>query len=105
MTALRRSVDACKIASLISAALARGNCDHSSAIAPVTSGAVALVPLAVNQPSGAAKLVILSPGARNPSLPIEAPKLDWPTGRPRSLQEVTGITHRCRVIAELVISL
>src|SRR5258708_5576468 len=104
MIALRRGVDACKIASLISAALAWGNCDHSNAIAPVTNGAAALVPLAVNQPSGAAKLVILSPGARNPSLPIEAPKLDWLMGRPTSLQAVTGITQGCRVIAELVIS-
>jgi hypothetical protein len=57
-------------------AAAFGKIDHRSAIVPVTNGAAALVPLIrVYCPPGAV-LVIFTPGAISPLLPIEPPKLD-----------------------------
>ena len=83
------------------AAVAPGNSDQSSAIAPVTKGAAALVP-----PNGCGlpfvpRLVTFSPGALSPRLPIELPKFDSLSGLPCILQAATGITHEWLVMAEL----
>ena len=53
-----------EMASLICAAVAAGNSDHNSAIAPVTKGAATLVPPSVSGCPSALKLVMASPGAR-----------------------------------------
>jgi hypothetical protein len=89
------------IANFTSAAFASGNSDHSSAIAPVTKGAAALVPLIVRDLPSVPRLVMLCPGALSPRLPIELPRLDSPVGSPLPSQLTTGITQGWRVIAEL----
>ena len=80
-------------ASLISMAVAAGNSDHKSAIVPVTKGTATLVPLSVTRWPSAARLVMLSPGALKPRLPIELPRFDSFIGRPRRSQATTGMTH------------
>ena len=49
-------------ASLICAAVAAGNTDHSSAVAPVTKGAATLVPPSVSDWPPEPRLVMPSPG-------------------------------------------
>ena len=88
-------------ASLICAALAAGNSDHNSAIAPVTNGTATLVPPSVSGCPSAPKLVTPSPGALKPRLPIELPKFDASVGLPRGSQAPAGMTQGCRVMAEL----
>ena len=85
----------------ICAALAAGNSEHNSAIAPVTKGTATLVPLRVSEWPSVLRLVILSPGALKPRLPIELPRFDSFIGLPARLQATTGITHGWRVMAEL----
>ena len=68
---LRLGIPACVTASLIWAAVAPGNSDQSSAIAPVTKGAAALVPPNVCGLPFVPRLVTFSPGALSPRLPIE----------------------------------
>ena len=63
-------------ASLISAAVALGNSDQRSAIAPVTKGVATLVPPNFRGFPSAPRLVIASPGAPTPRLPIELPRLE-----------------------------
>ncbi len=83
----------CVAASLIWDAVAVGNSDQRRAMAPVTKGAAALVPLNFfGLPSGP-RLVMPSPGALNPRRPIERPKLDSLSGLPCMLQAATGMTH------------
>ena len=67
-------------ADLIVAALAPGNSDQSSAMAPVTKGAAALVPPNVCGLRFAPRLVMSTPGAIRPRLPIEFPRLVWLRG-------------------------
>ena len=88
-------------ADLTSAGRASGNIDHSSAMAPVTNGAAALVPPDVTARPLVPRLVMCSPGAINPRRPIELPRLDDASGQPRASHATTGITQGCRVIAEL----
>ena len=64
------------MASFIAAAEAFGNSDHSSATAPVTNGAAALVPPKVSGLPSAPRLVIPSPGAPSPRRPIELPRFE-----------------------------
>src|SRR5215468_6973825 len=92
---------ACVTATLIWTALASGNSDQSSAIAPVTKGAAALVPPNVRGLPSVPRLVTLSPGALSPRLPIDPPKFDWLTGQPWRSQAATGITHQWLVMVEL----
>src|SRR5271155_2580972 len=99
--AARRGACAWITANLISAALAPGNSDQRSAIAPVTKGAAALVPPKVFAFPSIPRLVIFSPGALSPHLPMDFPKFDSLSGLPSRLQATTGITHECRVMAEL----
>src|ERR1700704_1682038 len=61
-TTVRRGAKAWVTASLICAADAAGNSEYSSAIAPVTNGAAALVPPNVRGLPSALRLVIPSPG-------------------------------------------
>ena len=89
------------MASLICAAVAEGNSDHSSAIAPVTKGTATLVPPSVSDCPSAPRLVMPSPGALKPRLPIDAPRFDSFVGLPRRSQPTTGMTHGWRVMAEL----
>src|SRR6185312_15950123 len=89
------------MAHLIIVAEANGNSDHSNAMAPVTKGAAALVPPKVSNAPWAPRLVMFSPGALNPCLPMELPRLDWATGRPLLSDATTGITKRWRVMIEL----
>ena len=69
-------------AALIWAALAPGNSDQSNAIVPVTKGAAALVPLNVLGSPFGPRLVMFSPGAPSPRLPIEPPRFDSASGFP-----------------------
>ena len=101
MVARREPPLACVAASLIAHAVAVGNSDHRRAIAPVTKGAAALVPLKVLGLPSDPRLVTPSPGALNPRRPIEPPKLDSLSVLPCELQAATGMTHGWRVIAEL----
>jgi hypothetical protein len=73
---------ACVAADLMLAAVAAGNSDQISATEPVTKAVATLVPPIVSGSSVALRLVISSPGAPSPRLPIEAPRLDRPIGRP-----------------------
>jgi hypothetical protein len=73
---VRRVVYVWVTANLTSAAVAVGNSDHNSAIAPVTNGVAALVPPKVSGLPSAPRLVMASPGALRPRLPIELPKFD-----------------------------
>ncbi len=80
---VRRDAAPWMTADLTAAALAAGNSDQISATAPVTNGVAALVPPIVTGSAVVPKLVIASPGAPNPPLPIEAPRLERSIGRPR----------------------
>jgi hypothetical protein len=73
---------ACVAASLIWDAVALGNSDQSKAMAPVTKGAAALVPLKVCSLPSAPRLVMPSPGALNPRRPMDPPKLESLRGLP-----------------------
>jgi hypothetical protein len=68
---LRPPAWACMKAKRNWAAVAAGNSDQAKAIAPVTKGAATLVPPSVSGSPWAPRLVIWSPGARNPRRPIE----------------------------------
>ena len=70
------------ITSLICEAVADGNSDHNSAVAPVTKGTATLVPPRVSEGPSAPRLMMRSPGALKPRLPIEPPRFDWLIGRP-----------------------
>ena len=72
----RRGVEAWVTAYWTSAADAAGKADHSNAIAPVTNGVAALVPLNVNGEPWEPRLVMSSPGAISPRLPSEWPPTD-----------------------------
>ncbi len=98
---IRLGVLAWVTASFISTAVADGNTDHNSAIAPVTKGAAILVPPRVSGFPSAPRLVIASPGAHRPRLPTELPRLERLIGLPWRSQATTGITHGWRVIGEL----
>jgi hypothetical protein len=54
----------------------RGNVDQINATAPVTNGVAALVPLRVTGWPSISRLVIRSPGALSPDLPIDLPRLE-----------------------------
>ena len=69
-------------ASLIWAAVALGNSDHSSAMAPVTKGAAALVPPEVCGLSPGPRLTMSCPGAASPHRPMELPRFDSAVGLP-----------------------
>src|SRR5205085_957182 len=86
---------------LTSAAATAGNSDHNNAMAPVTNAAAMLVPSEVIGPPAGARLVILTPGALNPRVPIAFPRFDAPTGRPWRSQATTEMTQGWRVIAVL----
>ena len=62
------------IASLTSAAVAAGDSDHNNPTAPVTKGAATLVPPSATGWPSEPRLMIPSPGARKPRLPIELPR-------------------------------
>jgi hypothetical protein len=81
-TEYRRDAEPPAIASLIWVALAAGNSDHKSAIAPVTKGVATLVPASVTAPPSVPRLVTPSPGAPKPRLPIEPPRFDSFVGLP-----------------------
>ena len=72
-------VTACRIC----AALARGNNDHSSAMAPVTNGAAKLVPLSLTVAPSPPKLSIASPAALSPRRPIESHRAKRPRLAPQ----------------------
>src|SRR5438874_521513 len=91
------------MANFILVGVASGNSDHKRAMVPVTNGAATLVPPEVTGLPLAARLVMFSPGARSPCLPIEFPKFDWCSGLPPRSQATTGMTHGWRVIEELPI--
>src|SRR5579885_2168022 len=78
-----------------------GNSDQSRARAPLMNGAATLVPRHVIVPPDEARLVISCPGAPTPCCPIERPRFEDVIGRPARSQATTGITHGCRVMAEL----
>ena len=78
----RGGLPACVTASLIWAAVALGNSDHSSAIVPVTKGAAALVPEEVCGVLPAPRLTMSCPGAESPQRPIELPRFDSAVGLP-----------------------
>lgn len=73
---------ACVTANLIWAARASKNSDHSKAMAPVTKAAAALVPAVVYGLPSAPRLVMFSPGAASPHLPMELPRFDSGVGLP-----------------------
>ena len=79
---LRLGVPACVTASLMLAALALGNWDHSSAIVPVTKGAAALVPPNFCTLPFGPRLVMFSPGALSPCIPIDRARFDSLSGLP-----------------------
>src|SRR5258708_3545236 len=79
---LRAGLPARITANLIWAAVALGNSDQSSAIVPVTNGAAALVPPNIAGLPSVPRLVIFSPGAASPRLPIELPRFDSVVGLP-----------------------
>ena len=81
------------MASLICAAVAAGNSDHTNAIAPVTKGTATLVPPNVTDWPSEPRLVMPSPGALNPPLPMELPRFDNFIGLPARSQAATGMTH------------
>ena len=81
------------MASLICAAVAAGNSDHNSAIVPVTNGTATLVPPSVSDCPSAPRLVMPSPGARKPRLPMELPRFDSFVGLPVRSQATTGRTQ------------
>jgi hypothetical protein len=97
---LRRAIVAWVAAILIWAAVALGNSDQSSAMAPVTKGAAALVPPSVWDLPLVPRLVTFSPGALSPLLPRELPRFDSFSGLPSASQAATGITQEWRVTAE-----
>ena len=70
------------MANFTSAAGAPGNSDQSSAIAPVTKGVATLVPPDVCGLPFVPRLVMFSPGALNPRLPMELPKFESAVGLP-----------------------
>src|SRR5687767_5055862 len=76
-TEVRCSVAARVMASFICAAVASGNSDHNSAIAPVTKGTAALVPRSVKDRPSGPRLMMPSPGALKPRLPVELARFDW----------------------------
>ena len=92
-TEARLGVDGWVTASLMCAAVADGNADHSSAVAPVTNGTATLVPPSVSDCPSAPRLVTRSPGALRPRLPIELPRFESFIGLPRRSQATTGMTH------------
>src|SRR2546429_7508853 len=100
-TVVLRCVETWVRANFTSVAVAVGNCDHKSAMAPVTKGTATLVPPNVMRPPSAPRLVTSSPGAPSPRLPIEPPRFDCWIGRPRRSYATTGMTQGWRVIAEL----
>jgi hypothetical protein len=69
-------------ANFTSAALALLNSDQSSAMAPVTKGAAALVPPNERGLPSVPRLVISWPGALRPCLPTELPRFDSLSGLP-----------------------
>jgi hypothetical protein len=73
---VRRGVEAWVTAYLISVGVAAGNSDHNNAIAPVTNGVAALVPLNVIGLLLTPRLVMSSPDAISPCLPSERPRFD-----------------------------
>ena len=74
---VRLGAYACVAANFTASTVAAGNSDHNSAIVPVTKGAAALVPPDVSDlPASTPRLVMPSPGALKPRLPIEFPRLD-----------------------------
>ena len=81
MVFLRRRPD-CVTASLISPALASGNSDQSSAMAPVTKGAAVLVPAKACSLASALRLAMLTPGALRPWHAIDLPRFDALKGLP-----------------------
>src|SRR5262249_46680261 len=81
-TEARRGAPACVMANLICAALASRNSDHNSALVPVTNGTATLVPQSVSDCPCGLKLVMPSPGALKPRLPIEPPKFETFIGLP-----------------------
>src|ERR1700674_5614506 len=87
-------------ASLMAVAVAAGNSDQSSAMAPVTNGAAALVPPNVSDLPSGPRLVMFSPGASRPRLPIELPRLEWLVGLPCPSHPATGIGQEWRERAE-----
>ncbi len=86
----RGRVPACVTAIFTCAAVVLGNSDHSSAIAPVTKGAATLVPPNVCGLPFVPRLVMFSPGALSPRLPIELPRFDSLSGLPRRVARDHG---------------
>ena len=84
-TEVRRTADTWEMASLICAADAKGNSDQRSAIAPVTKGTATLVPPSVSACPSELKLVMASPGAVKPRLPIELPRFESFIGLPSTI--------------------
>jgi hypothetical protein len=70
------------MANFTGAALDAGKTDQRSATAPETNGAAALVPLSVCDWRSEPRLVILSPGALSPRLPMVLPGFVASIGRP-----------------------
>ena len=81
MLFLRRPLDRVT-ANLISPAPVFGNSDQSSAMAPVTKGAAALVPPKACSLPSALRLAMFTPGALSPCRPIDLPRFDSPNGLP-----------------------
>src|SRR5262245_34294742 len=98
---VRRRASGRVTARRISAGLASGKADHNKAMVPVTKGVAALVPPNVSGVPLTPRLVISSPGALRPRLPIEALRFDWLIGFPRRSHATTGTTPGSRVMAEL----
>lgn len=73
---VRLGIPAWVTATFICAGLASRNSDQSSATVPVTKGADVLVPPDVCGFPFVPRLVMFSPGALSPHLPIELPKFD-----------------------------
>ncbi len=90
---LRSRFADCVTANLIRAAVALGNSDQSNAIAPVTNGAAALVPLNVTGFPSGPRLTMFSPGAASPYLPMELPRFDSAVGLPCESHPTTEITQ------------
>jgi hypothetical protein len=81
------------IALINSDALAFENTDQRSARDPVTKGAAILVPVICMYPPPELVLVILTPGAISPRIPIDGPKFDIRSSTPYSLHAATGMIH------------
>ena|SRR5215471_4303856 len=90
---LRDRLPAWVTVSFIRPALALGNSDQSKAIAPVTKGAAALVPPNAPGLPSVPRLVMFSPGAANPRVPMELPRFDSAVGLPCRSHPITEITH------------